>query len=875
MKTTRLSIVSVWLLSTLLLSAAPRQLSSTHVPAPVARGEVAPLGRLPGTNRLDLAVCLPLRNKEALTNLLMETYNSSSTNYHRYLTPEQFTQMFGPTEADYEAVKAYARSNGLALRHSHPNRVVLDVSGTVADLEKAFHLKLNIYRHPLEQRTFHAPDAEPTPDISVPLAHISGLDDYAMPRPRLQTSPAPNSKNATRNTGSGPGGYYSGGDFRAAYAPGTSLDGSGQVVGLLQFDGYSAGDIAYYENAAGLPNVTLTNVLVDGFDGTPSGGGGQTEASLDIEMVISMAPNVSEIIVYESISPFLWHDVLNRMATDNLARQISCSWFIPEGSADAVTDGIFQQMALQGQAFFAASGDSDAYAGLIDFPGDTPYITQVGGTTLNTTGPGGPWFSEQAWNRNNGQGTGGGISTQYPIPAWQAIVNMSSNNGSMTRRNVPDVAMIAEDVYVRANGQDQFVGGTSCAAPLWAGFAALVNQQAAQLGLPPAGFLNPALYTLAANSNSPALFHDIVTGNNTNASSPAKFFAVPGYDLCTGLGTPNGTNLINALVTPDPLGVGPPSLSSSGLVGGPFSPTNWVLLLTNNSGSPLDWSLAATPSWLSVPANHGTLPANGSSNIILKLNAPESLPAFEYGASLIITNKTSGRIQLLSASLAVGQSIVQNGGFETGDFTGWTLVGDTVDTNYIYNAAENGNLTGIVHSGISGAFLGEGGFLATLTQALPTASGQKYQLSFWLDNPQSGGGQQFIARWNGSNLVNFSSPPAFGWTNYQFLLTAPGTNTVLQFAARNDPNYFGLDDVAVTPLPPLWIGNVAAGEGNVLFAWNTLAGIRYQVQFTTNLSPAAWQNLAVITATTNVAGYSGSNVLNSGGGGFYRLMLLQ
>ena len=99
---------------------------------------------------------------------------------------------------------------------------------------------------------------------------------------------------------------------------------------------------------------------------------------LDIEMVISVATNLSKVIVYEAGPSGNWHDILNRMATDNLAKQLSCSWYIPGGGADAVADQIWQQMAVQGQSFFNASGDDDAFTGLIDFPGDTPYITQVG-----------------------------------------------------------------------------------------------------------------------------------------------------------------------------------------------------------------------------------------------------------------------------------------------------------------------------------------------------------------------------------------------------------------------------------------------------------------------------------------------------------------
>ncbi len=440
------------------------------------------LGTLPATNALNLAIGLPLRNPAALSNWLQQVYDPASSNYHHYLTPEQFAEQFGPTEADYQAVIAFANANGLPVTATHPNRLLLDVRGTVAQVEQALHVTLRTYPHPGENRTFYAPDADPSLALAAPILGISGLDNYSLPRPRLVAQPLVQAESAAPNSGSGTGGTYLGKDFRAAYVPDSALDGAGQVVGLLQFDGYAASDIAYYVSQAGLPSVPLQNVLLNGFSGHPTGSGGEVEVCLDIEMAIAMATNLSKVMVYEAGPYGNWHDLLNRMATDNLAKQLSCSWYIPYGGADPVADQIWQQMAAQGQSFFNASGDNDAYAGLIPFPGDSPYITQVGGTTLTTSGPGGAWASEQVWNWGGGIGSGGGISTTYPIPGWQTNLNMAINQGSLTKRNTPDVALTANNVYVRANGRDYNVAGTSCAAPLWAGFAALINQQAAAAG---------------------------------------------------------------------------------------------------------------------------------------------------------------------------------------------------------------------------------------------------------------------------------------------------------------------------------------------------------------------------------------------------------
>ena len=506
---------------------------------------------------MNLAIGLPLRNKQELDALLQQLYDPASPNYHRYLTPEQFTERFGPTENDYQALMDFAKANGLAVTVTHPNRVVLDVAGTVTDIEKVFHLTMRVYRHPKEAREFYAPDVEPSVDFAVPILHISGLDNYSLPHPNSKVRPAGAVANATPNSGTGPGGSYRGSDFRTAYVPGTTNTGTGQSVGLLQFDGYYPKDIATYISQAGIvTSVVLTDIAVRGGVSTP--GVNNSEVCLDIEMAISMAPGLAQVYVYEAPNnPAYWDDLLSRMANDNLAKQLSCSWSLTGGSPNATAEQIFQQMIAQGQSFFDASGDSDAFTGAIPFPSDSTNITVVGGTTLTTTN--GAYSSETVWNWGGGQGSSGGISTFYRIPSYQQGMSMSANQGSTTWRNVPDVALTADNVYVvysnGTNGTNGTFGGTSCAAPLWAGFTALVNQQAATVGRGPVGFLNPALYTIGNGANYTTAFHDTTTGSNTWAGSPNLFFAVPGYDLCTGWGTPN-TNLITILT------VGPPSAPS-------------------------------------------------------------------------------------------------------------------------------------------------------------------------------------------------------------------------------------------------------------------------------------------------------------------------
>ncbi|HVM47352.1 MAG TPA: HYR domain-containing protein [Candidatus Acidoferrum sp.] len=527
-----------------------RQALQGHVPEMAKR--LAPTGRLPGNTPLHLAISLPARHEPELNALLLALYDPASPLFHHYLSPEQFAERFGASEADYQAVIAFARANGLKVAATHPNRLVLSITGSARDIESAFHITLQTYPHPSGTRTFYAPGTEPSLDLAVPIAHISGLDNYDLPHPLTHIHSAGPGSRATPSAGSGPSSTYLGYDFRSAYVPGTPLNGQGQSIGLLQFDGFYTNDITAYEDLAGLPHVPLLVVPVDG--GVTNIGSGAVEVSLDIEMAVSMAPGLSQVYVFEATNPAPWVDLLTAMLTYTNIHQFSCSW--SGGSPDPASETLFKEMAAQGQSFFCASGDSDAFTGSIPFPCDSTNIVSVGGTTL-TTGTGAAYSSETAWNwgydSNCGcyVGTSGGISPNYRIPNYQTGVSMSANKGSTTFRNIPDVALTADNIYViYGNGLSETVGGTSCASPLWAALTALINQQAAGFGQPPVGFLNPALYTIGKSAKYAACFHDITSGNNYWPSSPSKFPAVSGYDLCTGWGTPNGTNLINALAPP-------------------------------------------------------------------------------------------------------------------------------------------------------------------------------------------------------------------------------------------------------------------------------------------------------------------------------------
>jgi len=507
---------AILLLSLASVQAAGRQLLEGHVPEAVASSKA--VGPVPLATPMRLAVGLPLRNREELENLLKQLADPASPNFRQYLTPEQFAERFSPSEEDYQALADFMRANGFAVTGTHPNRTILDVSGAVAQIDSTFHVSMTYWKHPA-RGTFFAPDREPSVDAGVTILDITGLDNFAVPHP-MDLKPRPLTGGIPLTTGSGPGGLFIGNDFRAAYAPQVALNGAGQSVGLFELDGFYANDVQANFNRAGLPPVPTKTILLDGFNGVP--GSGNVEVVLDIMMAAYMAPGASNIIVYEGTN---WNDVLNRMATDNLASQLSSSWcFSP---TNATTEQIFEQMIAQGQSLFQASGDSGAYQAAIMPPADDPNVTVVGGTSLTTAGAGGAWQSETTW-----PDSGGGVSTTWPIPSYQRSVNMAAAGGSTTMRNIPDVALTADVqmFLICNNGQAVEVGGTSAAAPLWAGFIALANQQAAASQKPRVGFLNPLIYGIGAGSSFQSDLHDIVTGNNDG------FHALPGYDLATGWG---------------------------------------------------------------------------------------------------------------------------------------------------------------------------------------------------------------------------------------------------------------------------------------------------------------------------------------------------
>ncbi len=639
--------------------AAEPRLAVPHsaTPAAALRGARA-LGRLPAGQTMRLALTLPLRNQSGLEALIKAQYTPGSPQFHRFLTRDQFTAQFGPTEADYETAARWAQSQGLTITGTSPTRTLINVSGPTSQVEKAFAVRLGQYRLPNGRTAYASPAAASLPfSIAGRVSGVVGLSNFAQRRPSHRVRPSaarrPNAGlGAGTFSGSGPLGFMAPNDVKyayslstitplygpasvgglngAAYSPSTGtttttvdpttgaaaaatlLDGTGQTVGLFELDGFASADTDQYITYFNLPAVTaaaaaaatpvgtpsVQTVLIGGYDGTPVNIDGQTEVTLDIDMVLALAPKAT-IISYEAdqtTNPTAALDTYQRMANDVAAdgtprlQVISSSWGFPETLSDpadlTAENAIFQQMAAQGQSIYAASGDSGAYDAfrtqdptvqnliVADDPATQPYVTGVGGTTLSYKKPSltaagvpvpGSYLGEVVWNTGKLNsiggpvGGGGGSSQIWPKPIYQIGYGTSPN-----RRDAPDVSLNADsntgyDLFIGATattpGTAVTVGGTSAAAPLWAGFTALINQQRAAAGLASVGFINPQLYPLLSDTAYSSLFHDITVGDNL------LYQAQPGYDDASGIGTFIGSALLSRLSFSADAGVGTATIS--------------------------------------------------------------------------------------------------------------------------------------------------------------------------------------------------------------------------------------------------------------------------------------------------------------------------
>jgi subtilase family serine protease len=718
-----------------------------HVRETTRTGEAQVIGRLPESQILQLDVVLPLRDRAGLEAFLKDVYDPASKSYRHFLSVAEFTERFGPSQADYDAVVRFAAANGFAVVGGTRDGMEVQIRGSVSAVESAFHVTMHTYNHPTESRTFYAPDQEPRTDLPFALWHVSGLDNYSIPHPmyvKKSDYAKAHGIDADRvvthaTTGSGPSASFLGTDMRAAYYGGTALTGAGQNLGLFEFLGTDLADLTtYFKNVGQTNNVPITLLSTDGtstscVDSRSGGNCDDTEQTLDMTQALGMAPGLASLVVYVGNTDTA---IISAMTTHNpLPTTIGCSWgWTP---ADPSTlDPYFEKMAAQGQNFFAASGDSSTWSSSNEaWPADDAHVVSVGGTDLVTSGAAGHWASETAWSDS-----GGGISPDsIAIPTWQQLAGVitSGNKGSTKLRNGPDVSANANfTFYVCANQTtctaNEF-GGTSFAAPMWAGYIALVNQQLVANGDSTIGFINPTIYSqnVSGGALSAAFavdFHDITSGTS------GSFSAGTGYDLVTGWGSPNGTGLINALAPTSKspaftLAASPTAVSvvlgSSGkstvttAVSGGFDS---AIALTA-SGAPTGVTISFSPASIAVPGS-------GTSTVTLAVASNAATGSY----SITVTGIGGGITHTATVSLTVTAATTgafnisvspTSGSLDRGQ-SGYAVVTSTVSGGF--DSAVTLSATGIP-SGVTGSFspssitgTGTSHFTLTVARNAPTGN---------------------------------------------------------------------------------------------------------------------------------------------------------
>ena len=481
------------------------------------------------------------------------------------LTRETFAATYGAAQPDLDQVAAFAKDHGLTVVESDAARRTVVLSGTVAQVQTAFGVELATYKS--EEETYRGREGVvQLPAELVPVVEgVFGLDNRRMAKPLLARADAARIKGATPAQGTSAltplqvAKLY---DFPAANA-------KGQTIAILEFGGgFVASDVQTYFHNLGAPAPALAVVLVDGATNNPQPNDDYTiETNLDISVAGATARDAALAVYFAPWTEQGWVDVVTRAVHDatNKPSVISISYGLPEGAsiwsqaAISAVSATFQEAALLGVSVLVASGDRGSTCGLTDgkahvmYPGSDPGVTCVGGTTISNVS--GASFKEDTWNDYGV--TGGGISDVFAQPAWQAWagIPVSANGGGHTGRGIPDIAGNASPnsgymLYMQAYGGNYGpIGGTSAAAPLYAGLVAVLNAQMGE----PLGYLNYNLYAFAGDY----VYRDVNDGVSNGAPG---YKSGPGWDACTGFGSVVGTAVLESLQ-----GVGkPPALAVVG-----------------------------------------------------------------------------------------------------------------------------------------------------------------------------------------------------------------------------------------------------------------------------------------------------------------------
>ncbi|HTJ72389.1 MAG TPA: S53 family peptidase [Actinospica sp.] len=482
-------------------------------------------GAVAAGQKLGLEVSLTPRNKAALDAFVKAVADPHSPSYRHYLTVAQYAAEYGASPAQIAQVTAYLKAEGLTVGQVTANHQTLPVSGTAAQVEKAFDVSLGTYR--ADGNSFYANTNAPSlpAGVAAAVTSVAGLQNEAQHTYALQTAGS-TSAAVTSHAGTvltptlAREGYNLTSDISSGY------NGSGETIGLVEFSAYTASAVAAYNTKYSLGATAASVVKVDGGTTDTSG---SVEDELDIEVDYALAPKAT-IKVYEAPNTDAGEVAVYAALVSADVPVISSSWGEPETEDSNLSsdDADFEEAAAQGQSVYAASGDSGADDNgsslSVDFPASDTYVSGVGGTNLTVTS--GAWASETGWSDS-----GGGQSTEFSTPDFQDSVNSSGY------REVPDVSAAGGNNspwYIDADGTYEDVWGTSAAAPNWAAFTADYDTAAASLGESAFGYANSEIYSVAESSLYSSVFHDVTSGNNGGYS------AGTGYDEVTGWGSYNG-----------------------------------------------------------------------------------------------------------------------------------------------------------------------------------------------------------------------------------------------------------------------------------------------------------------------------------------------
>jgi kumamolisin len=488
---------------------------------------------------------------ESINNVVEELGNRRVLD-RKYVSRGAFAASHGADAADLEAVARFASENNLSVAAVSLSRRTVRLTGTLRDLGKAFKVQLSTYRSPRGNFRAHPGPVSLPSELADIVRGVFGLDTRPQSTFHLRKLP----HLAKPQAGIAPP-WYTPDQLAQLYNFPAGLNGQGQCIGIIEFGGgYRMSDLnAYFEMLGLATQPSIVAVAVGGAFNSPSNiSSPDVEVMLDIEVVASVAPGAQIVVYFAPNTTLGWLRAINTAIHDSFYQPsvISISWGGPEETwsrqALRAMNFEFKAAAALGITICAASGDNGYTDGIpgssahVDFPASSPYVLACGGTSLESSDSN--ISSETVWNdgpnkANPSSGTGGGVSAFFALPSYQsaASIPLSVNPPNKPGRGVPDVAGDADPntgYRVRVDGTDQIVGGTSAVAPLWAGLIALINEKLGQ----PSGFLNPLFYNQGVAGGG---FNDIISGNN------GAYKAGPGWDACTGLGSPNGTVLAEIL----------------------------------------------------------------------------------------------------------------------------------------------------------------------------------------------------------------------------------------------------------------------------------------------------------------------------------------